>query len=122
MADIHTTIRTGKYLTVVYHLETSVYFSSSNAVTNAWKDCLLADGVTGSDATILTIGTAAWEITAAEEAFIVSGDIVEGVSIIRIDPNSVSADALKKLTAKQATIFIEDTKRKYRYFGTTADL
>lgn len=87
--------------------------TGSNAANVAWKDALLASGRTGS--TVLATGAAPYQITTAERALVVAGDLAEIVAYIPL--RGLNAAEQDEHVTEAIRQWREDVRRELKHFG-----
>jgi len=90
-----------------------------NAAGYKWKEILLATGQTGHSS--LTEGDGPGQITAAELAQIVAGEVIELSTSVRIESCGGSAAGIRKLVSKALKQHRDALQARYQYYGTTQE-
>jgi len=93
--------------------------TGQNAAGFAWKEILLLTGQTRTSC--LTEGTGPSQITAAELAQIVAGDVIELSTMIQFESCGGSAASVRKLAAKALKQHKETLADRYKYYGATQE-
>lgn len=116
MAKIHVlTSDTSGNFNVVLH---TAVLAGNNSAGKSWKNCMLVAGRAGT--TIMSEGTGPGQITTAEKAQVVAGDVWEIPATITVDVN-LSGQALLNLANELCDAIIDDYKsrmqRELKYYG-----
>ena len=93
----------------------------SNSAGFTWKAVALSAGIAG--ATRLVVGTGPGQITAAEQAQIVAGDVVEFETTLRAESGGLTgallAVTVDGLVANAITDFQAKLAREFKWYGAT---
>lgn len=115
MSKIHvlTADITGNYQ-VAIHTQTP---SGNNSAGISWKVSGLNSNLIGI--TILTEGTGAGQITTAEKATIVSGDVIEIIANIPAEFGGATSSSLNEMANNVINEYITKLSKQLKYFGYT---
>lgn len=118
MATVHVLTRIGNKFRCIIHFAVPAGNNSANV---SWKTAGLNSGLTGS--TVMTEGSGAGQITTAEKATVLSGDVIEftadieaetaGTSSVQLGA-MVDAEAIKLIAAKTTEL-----QTALKWFGAT---
>lgn len=100
--------------TIVIHTPVSV---GNNAVGVSWKNAGLASGKIGS--TMLTEGSNGWQVSTAEKASIIAGDVLEIITSIKVGSGGVTLTVLNAIADIKIAESIAMLSRQLKYFGYT---
>ncbi len=114
MSKIHVLERTDKTYRLVLHAPVP---GASNAALFTWKSVLIKLGLTGKVSEAMDEGTGPGEITAAENALLLSGDVIEFTHSLLVHPGvtelaQLEADIDQFLAEKQ-----DEIVAKYDQYG-----
>jgi hypothetical protein len=116
MAALHVLEGDGIRYRVVAHTATP---AGNNTAGNSWKNCLLSAGL---NTTTLAEGVGVGQITAAEKAQVVAGDVIEMVFTIdvpTVGTNGNKLVAVQNAVAKMQADYLAQLQERFRYFGYT---